>query len=395
MVDHGDDGPCRAQAVLSVASSIFVGSRDEVRSAEGQPVLGENEEAALTARVQQLADAGDVTGLDRSLHHLCADIDGDRDFEGGQLIGPLRAMPTSTRVLLLRRMTDGLEETAVHDPGRCRGLASLIVLLAHGLSAEQLAAWREPLMAEAAGEMTLWEGWRLTCLVEVEQAAGRTLPDPVVATVRRTALTSETPGGLRPLASTILEPVLNPGEPWAERVITDLTGAAPAWHALVAHALTATGSRPTGKWQRLGHGLLANVGPDRARGAMTSWLAPAGEPRTTPVNSHHRTGTAEFELDPFNARALQGLAALLALTPAHPQSAAALGQLVEAALIRLPGIGWRSPRTAGAAVHALTQLGDEDAYAELSRLAGTVKYRPTLRAVSAALAGRTPRRPSP
>lgn len=135
---------------------------------------GENEEAGLTARVQQLADAGDVTGLCRSFHHLCADIDGDRGFDGGQLIGPLRAMPASTRVLLLRRMTDGLEETAVHDPGRCRGLASLIVLLAHGLSAEQLAAWREPLMAEAAGEMTLWEGRRLTCLVEVEQPAGRT-----------------------------------------------------------------------------------------------------------------------------------------------------------------------------------------------------------------------------
>ncbi|MCX4573007.1 hypothetical protein OHB41_07385 [Streptomyces sp. NBC_01571] len=210
--------------MLSVASSIFVGSRDEVRSAEGQPVSGENEEAGLTARGQQLADAGDVTGLGRSLHHLCADIDGDRGFDGGQLIGPLRAMPTSTRVLLLRRMTDGLEETAVHDPGRCRGLASLIVLLAHGLSAEQLAAWREPLMAETAGEMTLWECWRLTCLVEVEQAAGRTLPGPVVATVRWTALTSETPGGLRALASRILHPRRHDGRTTAPKI----TGLTPA-----------------------------------------------------------------------------------------------------------------------------------------------------------------------
>ncbi|MFF1839916.1 hypothetical protein ACFVXE_38040 [Streptomyces sp. NPDC058231] len=97
-----------------------------------------------------------MTGLDRSLYRLCADIDGDWSFDGGQLIGLLRAMPTSTRVLLLRRMTDGLEETAVHDPGHCRGLASLIVLVAHGLPAEQLAAGREPLMAMAATEMTLW-----------------------------------------------------------------------------------------------------------------------------------------------------------------------------------------------------------------------------------------------
>ncbi|MFC5204509.1 hypothetical protein [Streptomyces kaempferi] len=366
-----------------------------MRSAEGQPMLRENEEAAWAARVQQLVDAGDVTDLDRSLYRLSADIDGDWTFDGGRLIGLLRVMPAPTRVLLLRRMTEGLEETAVHDPGRCRGLASLIVLVAHGLPVDQLAAWREPLMAMAAGEMTLWEGWRLTCLVEVEQAAGRDVPDPVVATVRRTALTSETPGELRALAATIVEPVLNPGEPWAEQVITHLTGAEPAWHALVAHALTAAGSRPTGKWQRLGRGLLADVGPDRAREAMASWIARAGEPRTVPVNSQYGTGIAELELDPFNARALQGFAALLALTPAHPRSAAALGELVEAALIRLPGIGWRSPKTASAAVQALTQLGDEDAYAELGRLAGTVKYRPTLKLILAALARRTAHRPLP
>ncbi|WP_392675908.1 hypothetical protein [Streptomyces sp. LN785] len=78
-------------------------------------MVGENEEVALAVRVQQLADVGDVTGLDRSLYRLCADIDGDWSFDGGQLIGLLRAMPTSTRVLLLRRMTDGLEETAVQS----------------------------------------------------------------------------------------------------------------------------------------------------------------------------------------------------------------------------------------------------------------------------------------
>ncbi|MFJ3793324.1 hypothetical protein [Kitasatospora sp. NPDC090091] len=345
---------------------------------------------AKAARVRELAVVGDVKGLDRNLYQLCADIDGDWSFDGGELIGVLRGMPTSTRVLLLRLMTDGLEETAVHRPGRCPGLAALIVLVAHGLSADHLAAWREPLMAKAAGEMTLWEGWRLTCLVKVEQAAGRTLPDPVVATVRRTALTSETPGELPALATTIVEPVLNPGEPWAERVIADLAGAEPAWPALIAHALTAAGSRPTGKWQRRGRELLAQVGPERARTALTSWLSLAGEPRTVPVNSHHRAGTAQLELDPFNARALQGLAALLALTPAHPQSAVALAELVEAALIRLPGIGPRSPKTASAAVHALTQLGDEDACAELSRLATTVKYRPTLRVITAALDSRTP-----
>ncbi|MFD7872995.1 hypothetical protein ACFV5G_02510 [Streptomyces sp. NPDC059766] len=361
---------------------------------ERESVLREDERVARTARIRRLANDGDVPGLDRYLYQLCAGSGADRALDDGQLIGVLREIPTPTRVLLLRRMTDGLEETAVHAPQHCRSLASLITLTADGLTAEQLAAWREPLMAEAAAEMALWEGWRLTCLVEVEQAAGRTLPDPVAATVRRTALTSDSPGELRTLAARIVEPVLNPGEPWAERAIADLTGAEPVWHALVAHALGATGSRPTGRWQRLGRELLAEAGPDRARTAISSWLTLAGESRTTPVNSRHRTGSAELELDPFNARALQGLAALLALAPAHPQSAAALGELVEAALIRLPGIGPRSPKTASAAVHALVQLGDEDAYAELGRLAGAVTYRPTLRAVMAALATRAAQRSS-
>ncbi|MFD5466530.1 hypothetical protein ACFWIQ_27425 [Kitasatospora sp. NPDC127059] len=60
--------------------------------------------------------------------------------------------------------------------------------------------------------------------------------------------------------------------------------------------------------------------------------------------------------------------------------------MVEAALLRIPGVGIRSHRTASAAVHALVQLGDQDAYDELGRLAGVVKYRPTVKLIDAALA---------
>ncbi|MET9179052.1 hypothetical protein ABZX88_12610 [Kitasatospora aureofaciens] len=40
-------------------------------------------------------------------------------------------------------------------------------------------------------------------------------------------------------------------------------------------------------------------------------------------------------------------------------------------------------------MRALVQLGDEDAYDELERLAGTVKYRPTVNLITKALAART------
>lgn len=349
-----------------------------------------NEWDARVAGVRRFAEAGNLDGLVRSLYGLNVDLDGDWAGDGGgQVIELLGRMPIPDRVQLLCRMTEGLEETAVHAPRERPGLARLVVRLSEGLSCEQLAAWREPLLDLAAGMMTLWEGWRLGCLAEVELAAGRCLPDAVVATVRRTALAAETPGELLDVAAGIAEPPLNPGEPWADRALADLAVTGPAWHPLIGHALSLSGSRPGVGWQRAGRQLLAELGPERVRSAVCGWLALAGEPRSLPVASYYGSGTAGFEMDPFNVRALQGVAALLALAPAHPDSAAALGRLVEAALLRIPGVGPRSHKTASAAVHALVQLGDEDAYDELERLAGTVKYRPTVNLVTKALAART------
>lgn len=346
---------------------------------------------ARVAGVRRAAEAGVIEELVRLLYRVNVDLGGDWSLDTGcRVIEVLGRMPVSTRVLLLCRMTDGLEETAVHAPSECRGLAALVVRLADGLTCEQLAAWREPLLARAAEVMTFWEGWRLGCVAEVELAAGRTLPDAVVATVRRTALAAESPGDILDVAAGIAEPPLNPGEPWADRALADLAVTGPAWHALIGQALALSHSRPGVGWQRAGRGMLARLGPERVRSAINGWLVLTGEPRSLPVKSHHGPGTAEFEADPFNFRALHGLAALLALTPAHPESAAALGHLVEASLVRIPRVGPRSHKTAAGAARALVQLGDQDAYDELDRLAGTVTYPPVLRIISGALAARTP-----
>ena len=121
-------------------------------------------------------------------------------------------------------------------------------------------------------------------------------------------------------------------------------GAEAGLQALIAHALLSSGSRPTATWQHAGRALFAELGPEQARAAITSWLAPAGEPRTVPVYSVHSMGNTDLELDPFNTLALRGLAGLPALAPAHPESTAVLGRLVQQALVRLPGIGPRSPK---------------------------------------------------
>ncbi|MGW6454484.1 hypothetical protein ACWF94_00910 [Streptomyces sp. NPDC055078] len=340
------------------------------------------------AGIRKLVDAGSVAGLATELHFLWGDAgEGGVDEERWNRLRD--DIPDDIRVPLLLRLTEGLEEQAVHAPQRCRRDASLITFLARGLSAERLTDWRDPLLALASGNMALWEGWRLTCLVEVEQAAGRALPGSLVAAVRRTALIALEPGDLVTLAAAIREPALNPGEPWAELANTDVERCGEPWRPLIAHALTSTGSRPTRTWERAGQSLLDTVGAARARDTIASWLALAGERRTWPVTSYHGKGVGWLELDPFNARALRGLASLLALAPPDPAATAVLGTLVEAALIRLPGIGLRSPKLASAAVHALARIGDDTAEAELDRLAAAVTYKPTLRVIDKALtAGR-------
>ncbi|GLW67903.1 hypothetical protein Kpho02_02020 [Kitasatospora phosalacinea] len=346
------------------------------------------------AAVRQLAATGSLQALGRHLYRENAAHRGDWTLDGGALVRLLQELPVERRVALLRRTSEGLAETAVHAPPECRGLATLNVLLAQGLSAQQLAPWREPLMAEAAGRLVVWEGWRLTALLEADLAAGRELPADVLATARRTALIATVPGGLAAVVGRFTGPVLNPGEPWADRALADLAGTPDDTdlRALLGHALTATGAKPTAKWLRAGRPLVDAVGPHRLRAAVAQWFALVGQPRRQALAAFQHSGPALYDPDPYNWHALQGLAALLTLTPPHPEAAEALGALAEAALIRIRGFGPRSPRTAAAAVRALTALGGPDARAELERLApvvaaGPLAYKPTAKAVAAALTG--------
>jgi hypothetical protein len=183
-------------------------------------------------------------------------------------------------------------------------------------------------------------------------------------------------------------PVLNPGERWADQVNADLDALGPTWRELVTHAGTATAPRPSGRWQRWGRELLAEVGPDAYRVRAVGWLGLVGGPlgEWEAAAEGEPTGYARFEAE--NATVLRGLVWLLALVPAHHETARALGDLVEIALRPVAGRGPRSPKVANAGVYALSRLNGDTGLGQLVRLASRITYRGTLKQIHAALDAR-------
>lgn len=252
---------------------------------------------------------------------------------------------------------------------------------------DRLAAERLALLHEISRRHSFWYGARYENLIEAELAAGRPIAPAVVATVRRSVAPAYLNENLLRTARKLTEPPLNVGEAWADQALRDAVDA-PDWQALLAHAATATAAKPTPKWDQRAAALTAALGPDRVRGTALTWLALAGRPRTFELERGHHEPDVNSAYDPYNANALRGLARLLSLLPPHPDTARALGALVETSLKKVAGLGPRNPKVANAGVNALARIDSEAALAELARLATRVTYKNTLKLLDAALEAR-------
>lgn len=179
-------------------------------------------------------------------------------------------------------------------------------------------------------------------------------------------------------------PPLNPGEAWADNVLSDLEvlplTQKTAWQALLEHCETATISKPNAVWQKRAQERLQVVGADAALDALPEWLFLVGKPRTILLQDSHKDA-----FDPFNELVLRGLVWCLALLPPTPETARVLGHLVETSLKKVPGVGPRSRKTASAALYTLSQLGGPDVLAQLSRLRSRVLFKPVLKDLDRAL----------
>ncbi|MFD5738693.1 DUF4132 domain-containing protein [Streptomyces massasporeus] len=303
----------------------------------------------------------------------------------------LRSLPAEHRRTLLHALADRFHQAGDDTEARCRHLA-LCTLVAEGLDGAErladdpLAAERRKALDDLGRRRSFWYAARFEVLGRAELGAGRPLPAPVVAVVRRAALDAHRADELVALARQLTDPVLNVGEAWAEQALSDAT--TPDWKALLAHALTATASKPTAKWDKQARALLDTLDADRVRETVLSWLALVGRPRTLPLERQEWEPDINNAYDPYNATALRGLAWLLSLLPPHTGTARALGALVETSLKKVAGTGPRNPKVANAGVIALARVDSEAALAELARLATRVTYKNTAKLLDTALEAR-------
>ncbi|MFF7565395.1 DUF4132 domain-containing protein [Streptomyces pseudovenezuelae] len=301
------------------------------------------------------------------------------------VLARLRELPPQAR----SRVADGLVtqyHSAQAGPNARENALILLGIVSRDLPPhDRLTAERLALLDKISRQHSFWYGARYENLIEAELAAGRPIAPAVVATVRRAVLHAYQNEDLPRTAKKLTEPPLNVGEEWAEEALRETDG---VWQQLLTHMATATAAKPSAKWDKQTTALVDALGPDRVREAVIRWLALVGRPRTFELDRGRYEPDVNSAYDPYNANALRGLAWLLSLLPPHPDTARALGALVETSLKKVAGLGPRNPKVANAGVNALARVDSEAALAELARLATRVTYKNTAKLLDAALEAR-------
>ncbi|WP_330306854.1 MULTISPECIES: DUF4132 domain-containing protein [unclassified Streptomyces] len=314
----------------------------------------------------------------------------NKGYWGGgwtEILDILRGLSVEERMRLGGALAERFHSVGEKSEAR-RNVLTLLGIISRDLPDDVLSVERLKELDALGRQHSFWYAARLDVLAEAELAAGRPLAPAVVAVFRRSAMDAYRSDTLPALAKQLTDPVLNVGEEWAEHAMEQITGPDDPWHALLGHATTATASKPTAKWDKQALALVDTLGADRVRATVLPWLALVGRPRTFPLDRQTYEPDINNAYDPYNANALRGLAWLVSLLPPHPDTARALGVLVETSLKKVAGLGPRNPKVANAGVIALSRIDSESALAELARLATRVTYKNTAKLLDGALEAR-------
>lgn len=170
------------------------------------------------------------------------------------------------------------------------------------------------------------------------------------------------------------------GEPWSDAARQKLDDA-PAWQALVAHALDLGGrSRPPRVWLDEAGARLEAIGPGAFADELTRWLELLAQTPPDRLRQSYRL------LEGPNGHVLKGLLWCCAAPPAVGTGLIeALGRAAAACFVKVPGLGPRSARVGNAAAQVLGVIaaagGDDGAAARaLRELQWSVDY-PSAQAV--------------
>ncbi|MBB5874061.1 hypothetical protein F4553_007495 [Allocatelliglobosispora scoriae] len=336
------------------------------------------------AEIKSLIREGDLKLLADRLVALAAVTPGHWGGRTDNIAKELGVLAEADRCELLLDVVARVQ--AIDDHDSQDGLGQLIDAIGGTFSSAMSPDAAEALLAMIARHAGHYPGGQLVQYAGVLRRAGRPLTDEAIAVIRRTAHGHYSQGAdLGKLAASLTSPPLNCGEPWADRVNADLPGLDVAWIGLLAHAATATSAKPSAKWERQGRDLLAIVGEETAAEKLLEWLALVGRPRTLRLIRREYEAEINDAFDAFNATALRGLIWLTAFLPPQPEIARTLGGLVETSLRKVAGLGPRNPKTANAAVLALSRIESDAALAQIARLASRVTYKGTLKELNAAL----------
>lgn len=169
---------------------------------------------------------------------------------------------------------------------------------------------------------------------------------------------------------------LVPGESWSDAMNEDIAALSRTeqdrWVAVLRHALTATGARPSAKWLKTGRELVKTLGEEAFRQAIQDWLPRVGSGRSHTIAKDPR-GIGDTIHDE-NANVLRGFLWLLPLLERRDGDARLAAAVAFSAYRKVPGVGPRAVKVGNAAVYALSEMVGPEAMGQLAMLKVRVRF---------------------
>ena len=184
----------------------------------------------------------------------------------------------------------------------------------------------------------------------------------------------------------------DPRQPWAAMMIANLNGwpkeSRSALHALLCHAATASGGKPSQRWLNEAKNRLNLLPPEATATAFASWAAAFNRPMAEPEPAHPNASV--WGVDDANADLMKGILWLSTLLVGNEfiRAAAAAGLSGQR---KIPGLGPRCNKVTNAAVYALGEIDRPLAIAQLAILRSRIGNKTTLKMIDKALAKATER----